>query len=107
MTPPVSQPAYHYFKVSGKLVKVQRADRLFVQSLKDYLVLHTRQEKLMVHMTMTFLEEMLPMENFLRIHRSFLVNKNFVTAVGKRGISIGEVQLPVGGSYRKNLSSII
>lgn len=106
VTVPVLQPAYHYFKVSGTLVKVQHADLLYAQSLKDYLVLHTKLGKLVVHMTMKYLEGLLPANKFIRIHRSFLVNKHFVTSFDRMAVRINEVELPVGENFRKNLSAI-
>ncbi|WP_083505250.1 LytR/AlgR family response regulator transcription factor [Pedobacter ginsenosidimutans] len=106
LTIPLEQKDYSYFKVSGKLLKVFHRDILYAQSVKDYILLQTKTDRFLTHMTMKNLEEILSGELFIRIHRSYLVNKDRIEAVGKSKIQIGEEWLPVGSFYRSNLSLI-
>jgi two-component system LytT family response regulator len=106
LTIPLEQKDYSYFKVSGKLLKVFHRDILYAQSVKDYILLQTKTDRFLTHMTMKNLEEILSGELFIRIHRSYLVNKDRIEAVGKSKINIGEEWLPVGGFYRPNLARI-
>jgi two-component system LytT family response regulator len=97
---------YHYFKVSGTLVKVQHSDMVFAQSMKDYVLLHTLKGKLIVYMTMKYLDELLPAGLFVRIHRSYLVNKTFITKITKNRVEIHGASLPVGENYRNTIELI-
>jgi DNA-binding LytR/AlgR family response regulator len=97
---------YTYFKVSGKLIKVCHADILYAQSVKDYISLKTKQCNFLIHMTMKFLEQSLPADQFVRVHRSYLINKAAITAVERQQVFVGKELIPVSESYRDNLASI-
>ena len=97
---------YTYFKVSGRLIKVQHSDILYAQSVKDYILLCTKTGNLLTHMTMKYLSELLPCPPFSRIHRSYLVNRLFVNMVDKNSVRVGQETLPVGENYRENLTGI-
>lgn len=97
------EKTYTYFKVSGKLLKVEHSSIFYAQSIKDYLLLHTKNGNLIVHMTMKYLNELLPEKYFVRVHRSYLVNQTYITAIGKNQVLINEVEIPIGESYREVL----
>ncbi len=97
---------YTYFKVSGKLLKIDHCDILYAQSVKDYILLHTVAGRHMTHMTMKNLIEVLPDEKFLRIHRSYLVNKNKIRNISKSQLQIGDETIPIGKLYKTNLSLV-
>lgn len=98
------KPSYTYFKVSGKLVKVQHSTLLYAQSIKDYLILYTKNGNLIVHMTMKYLTELLPEDTFLRVHRSYIINRYYISIIGKSQIEIEEIQIPIGESYKETLT---
>ncbi|RYG16483.1 MAG: response regulator transcription factor [Chitinophagaceae bacterium] len=100
------KPNYAYFKVSGKLIKVAHSSILYAQSIKDYLMLYTTNGNLIVHMTMKYLSELLPEDTFIRIHRSYIVNQYAIGSIGKSQIEIGEVQIPIGESYKEVLNQL-
>jgi len=97
---------YTYFKVSGKLMKINHEGILYAQSIKDYILLHTTAGRYLVYMTMITLVDTLPIEQFLRIHRSYLINKNKIEYIGKSELKIGSKIVPIGKLYRKNLGAI-
>lgn len=99
-TPPKHEKEYTFFKVNGNFVKLMHVDILYAQSIKDYIILYTLNGNYITHMTMKNLDELLPSDKFLRIHRSFLVNRANVTSVGKKEIQIGEDKLPIGKNYK-------
>jgi len=94
------EKSYTYFKVSGKLIKVNHDAILYAQSVKDYILLSTDNGNLIVHMTMKYLNELLPNSLFSRVHRSYLVNRTHITAISKNGVNINEVEIPIGDHYR-------
>lgn len=94
---------YTYFKVAGTLVKIMHADLLLAKSVKDYLLLKTKQGNHLTHMTMKNLEILLPAETFIRVHRSYLVNRQAITLLGRQHLEVGKERIPLGENYRRNL----
>ena len=103
--PEALPPPHTYFKVNGKLVKVAHADLLWAQSGRDYLLLKTPTGHYITHMTMKHLAALLPATLFKRVHRSFLINVNHVTAFGKNAVEVGAVKIPIGDQYKMGLDS--
>ncbi len=97
---------YTYFKVSGKLVKVFHADLLYARSVKDYIQIFTAKGSYLTHMTMKYLGELLPGDTFIRVHRSYLVNKDCVNQVDKMNLTIAGEVIPIGDNYRNNATLI-
>jgi DNA-binding LytR/AlgR family response regulator len=97
---------YSYFKVSGRLVKIVHADLLYAHSVKDYVQLCTPNKNFLTHMTMKCLCGLLPADTFIRVHRSYLVNKNYINAVGRSAIKIGDEDIPIGDNYKVNLDNL-
>lgn len=96
------QKDYTYFKVGGKLIKVQHADILYAQSIKDYILVHTKTANMIVHMTMKYLCELLP-PSFIRVHRSYLLNSTKISGINKNEVNIDLAVIPVGEHYRSSL----
>ena len=93
-----------FFKVDGALRKVELADILFVEGMKDYVMVYLASQKqpLVTHVTMKGMEEMLPAGQFMRIHRSFIVALNKVTSVSPTGdVKVGDRLLHVSDAYRE------
>nr|WP_295924389.1 LytTR family DNA-binding domain-containing protein [uncultured Dyadobacter sp.] len=96
-------PAHTYFKVNGELIRLSHADILYAQSLKDYLFIQTMKGHYITHLTMKALSELLPATQFRRVHRSFLINKSQVTAIGRHEIKLGKYTVPIGDSFRPDM----
>jgi two-component system LytT family response regulator len=94
---------YLYIKVDGSLVKVFHTDIVFAQSLKDYIRITTTSGTFLTHLTMKSLLELLPEEQFKRIHRSYVVNLQHVNKISKDAVVAGTNTLPVGDMYKENL----
>lgn len=109
MRPP--EPAdvkdYTYFKVSGRLIKVFHADLLYAQSVKDYILICTRSGNHLTHMTMKYLTELLPSPDFLRVHRSYLVNGSAIDQVQRNSVVVNNENIPLSENYRDNLQKLI
>tara|TARA_R100001369_G_scaffold92852_1_gene140490 strand:+ start:5040 stop:5759 length:720 start_codon:yes stop_codon:yes gene_type:complete len=88
-----------YFRADRKMVKVFLEDILYIESYKDYIVIHKRTDVVKVKLTISAVEKMLPHNLFLRIHRSFIVSTNSVTAYTKNDVEIGKIELPIGRNY--------
>jgi two-component system, LytTR family, response regulator len=98
---PNEQQPFVFVKDGTKLVKVRWADILYVEGLKDYVTIHTRQQKIVTLQRLKTLEEQLPGDKFIRIHHSYIVAVDAIDVVHKGDVQIGTVTLPVSDSYRK------
>ena len=92
-----------FFKVDGSLRKVELADILFVEGMKDYVMvyLQSQRQPVVTHVTMKAMEEMLPSGRFMRIHRSHIVALDKVSSVSSTGdVKVGDRLLHVSDAYR-------
>ncbi|MES2649001.1 MAG: LytTR family DNA-binding domain-containing protein [Bacteroidota bacterium] len=88
-----------FVKVGHRMQKVATRDILFVEGVKDYLRIHTREEKIMTLLNFTKLEALLPAPEFARVHRSFLVAINKIDHVEKNRIQIAGEIIPISDTY--------
>jgi len=102
----IQQKQYTYFKVSGKLVKVMHTELLYAQSVKDYILLKTTKGNLLTYMTMKNLAGLLPADTFARVHRSYLVNMNYIEVMDKNILNVAGTNITIGENYRDNLQLI-
>ena len=95
--------ADHIFvKSHKKNVKILLKDVLYIESVKDYIRIHTSAQKWMVKGGITAFATKLD-RRFLRVHRSFIVNMAQVTAFTKQDIEIGNLEIPIGESYKQEV----
>jgi len=91
-----------YVYADKKNHKVYFDDILYVESIKDYVRVHTPEKNIITKDTITHYEKLLPTD-FLRVHRSFIINKSKITAFTTHDIEIGEKEIPIGVSYKKSV----
>jgi DNA-binding LytR/AlgR family response regulator len=103
---PPPPPDYTYFKVDGRMVKLLHNEILYAQSIRDYIVIVTANEKHITHMTMKYLSELLPSAHFKRVHRSYLVGIQHISVISRNKITLGDIDIPVGESYRNVVEGI-
>ncbi len=97
-----------YFRSDRKMVKVFTRDILYVESLKDYVKIVTGNAKpLLVKQSISSLEAMLPESDFVRIHRSFIVAVDKITAYTPTHVEIAGQELPVGRLHQKEVSRVL
>jgi len=96
-----------YVKVSGSLVKLKQSEILWIEALENYMTINTVKDKHIVHYTMKALEDKLPSDQFIRVHRSYIVRKDKIESISDDEIHIGEEKIPVGRTYKKELNKSI
>jgi DNA-binding LytR/AlgR family response regulator len=99
--------SFVFVKDGTKMVKVNLDDLLYIEGLKDYVTLHTRQQKIVTLQRMKHLEEQLPADTFIRVHHSFIVNTSAISAVHRNEIQIGQHLIPVSDSYKKAVKEFV
>jgi two-component system, LytTR family, response regulator len=100
-------PPFVFVKDGTRLVKVRWNDILYVEGLKDYVAIHTRQQKIVSLQRLKSLEQELPSDQFIRIHHSYIVSIEAIDAIHKDKVQIGKAFLPVSDSYRKAFKDFI
>lgn len=88
-----------FVRVDRKDIRLLLSDICYVQGLKDYIRIHTQQSVYTVKETMTAFAERLGAD-FVRVHRSYLVNRHKVTAMTRLDVEIGDIEIPIGETYR-------
>ena len=95
------QEPHIFLKVGKKLVKINLNDIFYVESLKDYIKVITKLGDYVVHKSLSAITEELPQANFIRIHRSFTISINKITAIEGNIIEIADKKIPIGRNYIK------
>jgi DNA-binding LytR/AlgR family response regulator len=102
------KPDFVFVKVDGQHQKVNYSDILYVEAFADYVKIWTSNDKRIVTLqTMRNMEQSLPADQFVRIHRSFIVAKNKIEAIQNNAVVIGVKQLPIGKNYKELVQSIV
>ena len=101
-------PGYFFVNVDYSLLKITFTDILWIESLKDYakINLKSSSKPVVTRMSMKQLEETLPADKFIRVHKSFIIAKDQVTAIRKNSLFIGTMEVPVGENYRETIAQI-
>lgn len=104
---PPATGSFLYFRVDRKMVRVELDEIVYIESLKDYSrIVRTTQKPLVMKKTISSIEEMLPENQFLRIHRSFIVAIQKISAYTQHDIEIGGQEIPIGKRYRHQLNKL-
>lgn len=99
---------YIFVNVDYSLLKVVLSDILWVEGLKDYIKINLKSQPnkpIITRMSMKSIEEELPADRFLRIHKSFIVNKDQITSLRKTSVFIGTHELPVSDLYKEAIQA--
>ena len=101
-------PSYFFINADYSLVKVVFADIMWIEGLKDYLKIHLKSSSkpLVARITMKAIEEQLPAAMFVRVQKSFIVSKDYITSVRKNSVFIDNIEIPVGDNYKDVIASI-
>lgn len=98
-----------FVKSEYKYIHVLFDDIIYIEGLKDYVKIHTETDPkpILSLMSLKQLEEELPSDRFMRVHRSYIIHMNKISSINKNRIVIEKKQIPVGETYRKKFMSII
>src|SRR5688572_6350562 len=96
-----------YFRVDRKMVKILLNDILFIEGLKDYVKIFTTSKTIVTKHVLSTLEGMLPSDEFLRIHRSFIVAINKIDSYNADSIEIAKQELPIGRLFKHDVNRVL
>ena len=91
----------HFFvKADRKIFKIYFNRILFIEGLKDYVVMHTENQKLITAMNIKTIHDQLPKNMFVRVSKSYVINARHIESVDNNTVYIGENEIPIGTIYR-------
>ncbi|GGK69399.1 LytR/AlgR family response regulator transcription factor [Rufibacter glacialis] len=98
-TPPDNED-FIFVKADYKTLRVNLRDILFIEGLKDYVIIHTLTRKIITLLSMNKIMEKLPEQEFTRVHKSYIVALSHIESIEKGRIKIKDQEVPIGDSYR-------
>lgn len=100
-------PPFLFVKDGPRRVKVRWEDILYIEGLRDYVTIHTRQQKIVGLVQLKVLVQQLPSDRFVRIHHSYIVALEGIDTVYKDKVQVGSRFLPISESYRSVFRALI
>jgi len=96
-----------FIKKGSSLVKLKLKDIIFIEALENYVTLTTKDDKFTIHFTMKAIESQVPSGIFIRVHRSYIINKSMIQSIKENtlDLTVGDSvkSIPVGKSFRDDL----
>jgi DNA-binding LytR/AlgR family response regulator len=108
-TPPVAAPIqdFIFVKTEHKIQKIELDDILYIEGLKDYISIFTKNERVITLQNMKKMEETLPKGEFIRVHKSYIISVDKIESIERSRISIAGKTIPVGDTYRDAFFKLI
>jgi DNA-binding LytR/AlgR family response regulator len=94
---------YILIKAAHKIFKIKYEDLVYLQSMREYVAFHTKNERILALHSLKKLEQQLPKNLFIRIHKSYTISINKVTSLEGNLICLGDEKLPIGSSYKEEV----
>lgn len=95
-----------FVKSDRKYFKVNLEDILFVEGLKDYVIIQMENQRIITRMTLKAIHELLPTSIFFRINKSYIVNKKHIESFDNNDVFIGKYEIAIGNSYREEFFQV-
>lgn len=101
------QDSFIFVRANNQDVKLKLNEIVRISALKDYIMIYTMTEKLIVHLTMKAIFDKIKTDNFIRVHNSHIISLQHLQSVGKNTLTIDNERIPISEKYKPYLSSII
>lgn len=104
-----AEPSYFFINADYSHIKIDFADIIWIEGLKDYLKIHLKGnlKPIVARLSMKSIEEQLPPSMFIRIQKSYIVSKQHITSIRKSSVFIGSVELPIGDNYKEVVQALV
>jgi DNA-binding LytR/AlgR family response regulator len=106
-TTPLPKNDYIFVKTEYRIQKINFSDVLYIEAMRDYIAFHTKAGKVLSLDSMRNMEEVLPAEAFLRIHKSYIINIKNIDFIERGKIVVNNQYLPVGDTYKDAVTAIL
>jgi DNA-binding LytR/AlgR family response regulator len=98
---------YFFVKYSGRIEKVLYDDLSYVEAALNYVILHTKNNKMIVYLTIKSIIEHLPETLFIKVHKSFIVNRQKISSIEGNIIHIGNTEIPISQNHHEEVMKLI
>lgn len=98
---------FFFIKCNGKIEKIMMAEVVYIEAMANYVIIYTRQKKYITYLTFSGIEEQLPAQLFVRIHKSYLVAISAIQTIDGNEVITSSMRLPVSKNYRNDVMSRI
>lgn len=105
--PDAFEKAYMYFKVNKQVKKVFLKDIVYIESIRDYVKIVTTDKPVITYQRLSYMEEKLPENKFLRIHKSYIIAIDRISGYNNDLINIEGYELPLGRSYKQGFLKVV
>jgi|SRR5450432_3440321 DNA-binding LytR/AlgR family response regulator len=105
--PTLGERAFLYFNIGKKKVKIYVDEILYVESIRDHIKITTNEKSILTKFQISELEDKLSKNNFFRVHRSFIVAKDKISAFTSIDIEVNNKSIPIGRSYKELVMTIL
>ncbi len=107
-SPAITPLAEHIFvKTEYRIVKINLSDIYYLEGARDYVIIHTVAEQIITLQSMKSLEESLPANLFVRVHKSYIIALSKINYIERSRISINKQLIPISDTYKSALSAQI
>lgn len=107
VSPSQQEDAFIYLKEEKKMVKIFIRDILYIESIKDYIKVNLNDKQVITYQRISYMQEKLPDDKFVRIHKSFIVSLDKIDFYSNENVTIRGHMIPIGRSYKNQVIAII
>lgn len=102
-TSPAQEQRFIFLKADKKVFKVNTNEILYCEAVDDYVKVIAQNEQYLVHYTLKKLSEELPANNFLRVHKSYIIAKDKIKFFEGNYVKVADKDIPIGASYKEEI----
>jgi len=104
---PAAQKDHLFIKTAYRIQKVDLNDIYYLEGLRDYIAVHLQSSKILTLESMKNMEELLPAGQFIRIHKSYIINRNKIDFLSRGKVIVNGAYLPIGDTYKERFQQLI
>jgi DNA-binding LytR/AlgR family response regulator len=105
-SPAQPEDAFIYLKEENKMKKIFIRDILYIESIKDYVKVKLNDKQIVTYQRIGYMQEKLPEDKFVRIHKSFIVALDKIDSYNNDGVTVRGQMIPIGRSYKNQVIEI-
>ena len=94
---------FMFVKSDQKLIRINFSDISYIEGMKDYVKIFTKEKMIVTLHTMKFFESSLPSDSFIRVHKSYIVNASAIKSIAGNELELQQARIPIGSSYKDQL----
>lgn len=98
---------YVFVPSDKKNVKICLEDIIYIESKRDFILIKTTRKEVNTYQTITYMEEHLPADHFLRVHRSFIINLNKIDCWSNNDVEMPGIKIPIGRTYKREALKVL